>query len=191
MTEEKVNQVALAEEENQTNRTVAEEEQTVDSDNWWKDEETDADGDEDPEKALLELEEQREELRRLHQAGMLSDKKLAFHESQLDQGVQFYEYQLEQAVQSITASEEQKEKGKRSNVITVRLDDETLQCLDELVSASVAQSRSQAASMLINEGINAKSALFHEIRKHIEEISNSRQRLQQTILESGFGKVVK
>ena len=102
----------------------------------------------------FELQEQREELRSLNQAGMLTDERLAFHQSQLDQGVRYYEY----------ASEKLKEKGKRSNVITVRLDDETLQRLDDLVSASIAQSRSQAASMLINEGINAKFELFNEVR---------------------------
>jgi predicted transcriptional regulator len=161
------------EKENQT--VVAEEEQTV-LDNW--DGENNENEDEDPEKALLQLQEQREELRRLNQAGMLNDERLAFHESQLDQGVRYYEY----------ASEKLKEKGKRSNVITVRLDDETLQRLDDLVSAGVAQSRSQAASMLINEGINAKSELFNEVRKHNEEVSNSRQRLQR-ILEAGFGKI--
>ncbi|MDF2719526.1 MAG: hypothetical protein K0R28_6451 [Paenibacillus sp.] len=110
---------------------------------------------------------------------MLNDKKLLFHESQLDR-----------AVQSISAAQEIKN-DKRSNVITVRLNDETLQCLDDIVSAGIAQSRSQAASMLINEGIHAKSALFHEIRQHIEEINNSRQMLQRKILDSGFGKIEK
>jgi hypothetical protein len=52
----------------------------------------------------------------------------------------------------------------------------------------MAQSQSQAASMLINEGINAIFELFNEVRKHNEEVSNSHQRLQQ-ILEAGFGKI--
>src|SRR5690606_22911558 len=134
--------------------------------------------DEDSEKALLELREQREELRRLNQAGMLNDERLAFHESQIDQGIRYYEF----------TSEKLKENGKRNNVITVRLNDETLLYLDDLVSASVAQGRSHAASMLINEGINAKAELFDEVRKHNEVISNSRGRLKQ-ILEVGFGNI--
>lgn len=163
MAEEKIDQTV-----------VAEEEQKV-FDNWGS--EKAEDEDEDPEKALLELQEQRDELRRLNQAGMLNDERLAFHESQLDQGVQYYEY----------ASEKLKATGKRSNVITVRLNDETLQRLDDLVSVGVSQSRSQAASMLISEGINAKFELFNEVRKHNKEVSSSRQRLQQ-IFENGFRK---
>lgn len=157
-----------------------EEEKEFDWDNWKYDENDDDDDDDDdgsPEKSLLRLEKQREKLRKLHQDGKLSDKKLLFHESQLDS-----------AVLSISSAQEIKT-GKRSNVITVRLNDEALQCLDDLLSANIAQSRSQAASMLINEGINAKSSLFNEIRKHIEEINSSRQMLQQTILDSGFGKI--
>lgn len=139
----------------------------------WEDE----NDDEDPQEALRELQEQREELRKLHQAGMLSEERLKFHESQLDQGIRYYE----NTTQALS------EKGKRSKVITVRLDDLTLQRLDDLVLASVAQSRSHAASMLINEGINAKFDVFNEVRKHNEEVSMSRQKLQR-ILESGFGQ---
>jgi hypothetical protein len=39
------------------------------------------------------------------------------------------------------------------------------------------------------EGIKNHAALFEQIRKHTEEIENIRQRLQQSIQDSGLGEL--
>ncbi len=54
-------------------------------------------------------------------------------------------------------------------MISVRLSDEALQCLDDLVSANSAQSRSDAASRLIMNGNKNNAVLFEQIRNHTEE----------------------
>lgn len=130
-----------------------------------------------PDKALEKLdkiEKFRGELEQFHEQGRLNDKKFARKVSQLDK-----------AERIISAVHETSER--RKNVISVRLSDETLQCLDDLVSANIAQSRSDAASRLIMEGIKNHSDLFEQIRKHTEEIENIRQQLQQSIQNSGLG----
>lgn len=58
---------------------------------------------------------------------------------------------------------------------------EVVRYLDDLVSANIAQSRSEAASLLIVEGIKGKAQLFAEIRQHAEEIDVIRKRMQQSV----------
>lgn len=130
-----------------------------------------------------EMEAQRRKLRQLHQAGKLSEERLMFFESKLDQAIN----KVMDVQERAAGSSEQGAKT-RSNVITVRLSDEALRCLDDMVSVQIAQSRSEAASMLIAEGIRARSALFDEIKKHTEQMEAIRLKLIQTIQESGFGK---
>lgn len=132
-----------------------------------------------PDKAsdkLDKIEKSREKLEQLHEQGRLNDKKFARNVSQLDKA--------EKVIRAVHETPE-----RRNNVISVRLSDETLQCLDDLVSANIAQSRSDAASRLIMEGIKNHAALFEQIRKHTEEIENIRQRLQQSIQDSGLGEL--
>ncbi len=69
----------------------------------------------------------------------------------------------------------------RGNVVMVRINDESLRYLDMLVEAEVAKSRSEAAALLINEGVNANQALFQQIGEVTKQIEALRQHLRKTV----------
>ena len=69
----------------------------------------------------------------------------------------------------------------RGNVVMVRINDESLSYLDMLVEAEVAKSRSEAAALLINEGVNANQALFQQIGEVTKQIEALRQHLRKTV----------
>ena len=66
----------------------------------------------------------------------------------------------------------------RTNVVMVRVDEETAKALDALVEAGVAKSRSQSAAFLLREGIKAQSGLFGKIREKIDAIQKLREELR-------------
>ena len=68
----------------------------------------------------------------------------------------------------------------RTNVVMVRVDEETAKALDALVDAGVAKSRSQSAAFLLREGIKAQSALFDRIREKIQAIQKLKEELRAT-----------
>ena len=66
----------------------------------------------------------------------------------------------------------------RDSVVMVRLNKESLQRIDELVDCQVTKSRSEAAALLINEGIKARADLFNEVAEQAEIIRQARERLR-------------
>ena len=72
-------------------------------------------------------------------------------------------------------------RAKRENVVTARLDDESIAKLDELVEAGVTGSRSEAAAFLIVEGIKAKKSTFDRIQDKVEEIREKREELRRLL----------
>ena len=64
--------------------------------------------------------------------------------------------------------------GPKSNVITCRLDDATLNALDILVEAGVRTTRSDAAAWLIGAGIEAHRPLIARVTTTVEEIRRLR-----------------
>ena len=71
----------------------------------------------------------------------------------------------------------------RGNVVMVRVNDEALNYLDMLVEAEVVKSRSEAAALLINEGVQANQELFGKIGQVTEQINALRQHLRETVKE--------
>jgi len=69
----------------------------------------------------------------------------------------------------------------RGNVVMVRVNDEALNYLDMLVEAEVVKSRSEAAALLINEGVQANQGLFEKIGLVTQQINALRQHLRQTV----------
>jgi len=69
----------------------------------------------------------------------------------------------------------------RGNVVMVRVNDEALNYLDMLVEAEVVKSRSEAAALLINEGVQANQELFEKIGLVTQQINALRQHLRQTV----------
>lgn len=71
----------------------------------------------------------------------------------------------------------------RGNVVMVRVNDDTLEHLDMLVEADLARSRSEAAALLIGEGVKANQQLFGRIREITDQISVLRDQLRVSVQE--------
>ena len=69
----------------------------------------------------------------------------------------------------------------RDNVVMVRVDDESLGRMDELVEAGIVNSRSEAAALLVTEGIRAKQGMFNRIAAKVEEIRNAKEELRRMV----------
>jgi len=69
----------------------------------------------------------------------------------------------------------------RGNVVMVRVNDETLAHLDMLVEGELARSRSEAAALLISEGMKANAPLFERIRQITDQIAALRGQLRQSV----------
>ncbi len=69
----------------------------------------------------------------------------------------------------------------RGNVVMVRVNDEALNYLDMLVEAEVVKSRSEAAALLINEGVQANQELFTKISAVTDQITLLREKLRATV----------
>jgi hypothetical protein len=69
----------------------------------------------------------------------------------------------------------------RGNVVMVRVNDETLEHLDMLIEAELCKSRSEAAALLINEGIKSNQALFGRIREITDQIAGLRSQLREAV----------
>ena len=72
---------------------------------------------------------------------------------------------------------------RRNNVVMVRVDEENLSRIDELVASGQFNSRSEATAFLIGEGINSKQEMFHKIAEKISQIQNLRDDLGAMIAE--------
>ncbi len=62
--------------------------------------------------------------------------------------------------------------------MVVRVDQDTRQHLDVLVSTGAVRSRSEAASYLMQEGIKAQAAFFERVMRTNEQIAQLRQQLR-------------
>ena len=71
----------------------------------------------------------------------------------------------------------------RDSVVMVRVSRESVDRLDELVDAGLANSRSEAAAFLITEGITARADLYDKIAEQTEVIRNAREKLRKLLEE--------
>ncbi len=62
--------------------------------------------------------------------------------------------------------------------VVVRVDGDTKQHLDMLVSSGAARTRSEAAAYLMHEGIKAKASFFERVARVNEQITQLRQQLR-------------
>lgn len=79
-------------------------------------------------------------------------------------------------------------RSNRDNVVMVRVDDESLGKVDELVETGIVNSRSEAAAMLITEGIKAKQSLFDRIAAKVEEIRLAKEELRRMVEDESADK---
>lgn len=78
-------------------------------------------------------------------------------------------------------------RSNRDNVVMVRMDDESLGKVDELVEAGIVNSRSEAAAMLVTDGIKAKQGLFDRIAAKVEEIRQAKEELRRMVEDGPQG----
>jgi hypothetical protein len=69
----------------------------------------------------------------------------------------------------------------RGNVVMVRVNDDMLRSLDQLVDAEIAKSRSESAAFLISEGIQANKPLFNKIGNIADQINRLKAQLRDEI----------
>ena len=72
---------------------------------------------------------------------------------------------------------------RRNNVVMVRVDEENLSRIDELVESGQFNSRSEATAFLIDEGIKSKQEMFDKIAEKISQIKDLRTELGEMITE--------
>src|SRR5438128_225474 len=77
----------------------------------------------------------------------------------------------------------------RSNVISVRLDGTSLQAVDLLVRAGLAQSRSEAAAQLLSMGIGAAATLLQQAQSIAEDVQRLRQEIVSAVKAKDVGRV--
>ena len=73
----------------------------------------------------------------------------------------------------------------RDSVVMVRVNQESMERIDELIETGLVGSRSEAAAYLIAEGIKARQGLFDGISSKIEAIRKAREELQSLLNEEG------
>ncbi len=69
--------------------------------------------------------------------------------------------------------------GNRDNVVMVRVSDEALEKMDDLVEAEIFKSRSESAAFLIQAGIESQQALFARIREKVAAIRRLKNDLRK------------
>jgi len=68
---------------------------------------------------------------------------------------------------------------KRQTVISVRLDDETVRRLQQLIDAGVCKTRSEAVAFLTRAGMRSREELFRKIEERVAEIQRIREELRR------------
>ena len=106
---------------------------------------------------------------------IVDEAKAAASEALRRSGVESLGATLKQTVQGALSA--------RENVVMVRLNNESVSRLDELVDAGLVNSRSEAAAFLIAEGIKSRSEIFDRIAVKIDEIRKARAELRDLLDE--------
>ncbi len=73
----------------------------------------------------------------------------------------------------------------RDGVVMVRVNQESMERIDELIETGLVGSRSEAAAYLVAEGIKANQDLFDKISSKMEAIRKAREELQSLLKEEG------
>jgi len=74
------------------------------------------------------------------------------------------------------------DKGSRGHVVMVRLGDDSVARLDDLVESGIFGSRSEAAAFLVGAGVQAQRELFERIAMQTSEIKRLRTSLREAAL---------
>src|SRR6478672_12134601 len=69
--------------------------------------------------------------------------------------------------------------NRRSNVLSLRVDDRTLAAIDSLVEAGLFATRAESATWLLQAGVASNTELFDRINSTVSEIRRLREDLQR------------
>ena len=69
--------------------------------------------------------------------------------------------------------------ARRSNVLSLRVDDRTLAAIDSLVEAGLFATRAESATWLLQAGVASNTELFDRINTTVSEIRRLREELQR------------
>ena len=69
--------------------------------------------------------------------------------------------------------------SRRSNVLSLRVDDRTLAAIDSLVEAGLFATRAESATWLLQAGVASNTELFDRINTTVSEIRRLREELQR------------
>jgi hypothetical protein len=72
----------------------------------------------------------------------------------------------------------------RSNVVMVRLSDDALARINQLVDSTLVSSRSEGAAVLIGAGIESQKELFVRLTAHTDEIRKLKEQLRQVAMDA-------
>jgi len=75
-------------------------------------------------------------------------------------------------------------KAGRRNVVMVRLGDEALARVDQLVEATLFGSRSEAAAFLVSAGIEGQKELLDRLSVHTDEIRKLKEQLRKVAMDA-------
>ena len=79
-------------------------------------------------------------------------------------------------------------RGKRTNVVMVRVSQDSIDRLDDLVECGLTRSRSEAAAFLIGEGVKARKDLFGKIAEQTRVIRQAKGRLKELLKDEDLPK---
>jgi Arc/MetJ-type ribon-helix-helix transcriptional regulator len=71
---------------------------------------------------------------------------------------------------------------KRQLVVSVRLDDESVRRIGQLVETGICSSRSEAVAFLAKSGIEARKELFTMIEERVQEIQKIKEEIRKAAL---------
>jgi len=76
------------------------------------------------------------------------------------------------------------QKEERNNVVMVRLSNDALARVDQLVDSTLAGSRSEAAAILVGAGIESQKDLFSRLSGYTDEINKLKEQLKQVAFDT-------
>ena len=76
----------------------------------------------------------------------------------------------------------------RENVLMLRINEESLNKVDELVDAGIFKSRSESAAFLLREGIKARTDLYEKLSDKIRKIQDLKEELKELVEDEIISK---
>ncbi|GGH46628.1 hypothetical protein GCM10008014_09390 [Paenibacillus silvae] len=87
----------------------------------------------------------------------------------------------EEAAQRLLAQKNDLNKETRKNVVSVRISDDVMSIIDDLITSGHVNSRSEGASYLIMLGVKSHYSFFNELSKEVVVIEEQRKKIKYLI----------